>query len=474
MSALPIVEHPRAAAEFVGNRERSHWHDSALWFVREKRDRMARGVPEWELLRNTASDIKRHTVANLADYLEQFEAAATAAGATVHWARDAAEHNQIVLDILLAAGARRVVKSKSMLTEECHLNPFLERNGMDMIDSDLGERIVQLREETPSHIVLPAIHIKKEEVGSTFHKHLGTTEGASDPKYLTEAARHHLRDKFLAADAGITGVNFGIAETGGIVICTNEGNADLGASLPNLHIACMGIEKLIPRSVDLAVFTRLLARSATGQPITTYTSHFHGPRRDMDGEPSGQLHIVLVDNGRTSIRDSDIFRDALGCIRCGACMNTCPVYRRSGGHSYRSVVPGPIGSVLSPTQDAKRYKSLPHACSLCGSCTDVCPVKIPLHHQLLAWRKELASRGLLSPGKRISMVAASYLFRHPRLFAMVGWMGRTALRMTPRPLVYNPLNVWGRERELPEPPSQSFRQWYKQNRKSKPSAEEPV
>jgi L-lactate dehydrogenase complex protein LldF len=464
MSALPIVEHPKAAAEFVADRGRTQWHDAALWFVREKRDRMAHSLPEWESLRDWASAIKRHTVANLADYLEQFEAAATAAGATVHWAADATEHNQIVLEILQQAGATRVVKSKSMLTEECHLNPFLERNGMEMIDSDLGERIVQLREETPSHIVLPAIHIKKEEVGSTFHKFLGTAEGASDPKYLTEAARHHLRDKFLAADAGITGVNFGIAETGGIVICTNEGNADLGASLPPVHIACMGIEKLIPRPKDLAVFTRLLARSATGQPITTYTSHFHGPRRDGSGVATGQLHIVLVDNGRTSIRDSDEFRDALGCIRCGACMNTCPVYRRSGGHSYNAVVPGPIGSVLSPTQDAKRHKSLPHACSLCGSCTDVCPVKIPLHHQLLAWRKELAKRGLLSPSKRFAMRAASVLFQHPRLFSFVGKLGRTALRTAPRFLIYNRFNVWGHDRELPAAPQQSFRDWWKENR----------
>lgn len=471
MSVLPIVdnprprvEHPKAAAEFVADRGRTKWHDSALWFVREKRDRMARSLPEWEQLREWASQIKRHTVANWAEYLQQFEEAATAAGAVVHWAADAEEHNRIVLEILQSAGAKRVVKSKSMLTEECHLNPFLERHGMELVDSDLGERIVQLRNETPSHIVLPAIHIKKEEVGSTFHKHLGTAEGASDPKYLTEAARQHLRDKFLAADAGITGVNFGIAETGGIVICTNEGNADLGASLPKLHIACMGIEKLIPRATDLAVFIRLLARSATGQPITTYTSHFHGPRRDEDGNVSGELHIVLVDNGRTAIRDSDDFRDALNCIRCGACMNTCPVYRRSGGHSYSAVVPGPIGSVLSPTTDAKKHKSLPHACSLCGSCTDVCPVKIPLHHQLLAWRKELAKRGLLSPSKRFAMQAASFMFRHPKLFAATGWLGRTALRIAPRFLVYNRLNAWGQERELPAAPKQSFRDWWKENR----------
>ncbi len=413
---LPIIDHPTAARQFVTDDKRSHWHDQALWFVRQKRDVQAGGVAEWEYLRSLASQIKTRTIAKLDLYLEQFEQNATALGATVHWAADAQEHNQIVLEILRQHDTNRIVKSKSMLTEECELNPFLEANGIEVIDTDLGERIVQLRDEPPSHIVLPAIHIKKEEVGETFHRHLGTNAGASDPKYLTEAARQHLRDKFLAGQVGITGVNFAIAETGGFVVCTNEGNADLGASLPPVHIACMGIEKLVPRFEDLAVFIRLLARSATGQPITSYTSHFHGPRDD-----ASELHIVLVDNGRSRLRENDEFRDSLHCIRCGACMNTCPVYRRSGGHSYRATVPGPIGSVLSPTRDAKRYKSLPYACSLCGSCTDVCPVRIPLHHQLLAWRKELVGNGLLSPSKRWSMKLASLLFRHPRLFAL-DWM----------------------------------------------------
>src|SRR6056297_945573 len=304
--SLPVVDHPTAAREFVTNRQRSHWHDSALWFVRNKRDKQAAALPEWEYLREQASAIKTHTIAKLDRYLVQFEEAATAWGAKVHWAADAEEHNQIVLDLLRRQQTTRIVKSKSMLTEECGLNPFLEDNGIEVIDTDLGERIVQLRHERPSHIVLPAIHIKKEEVGETFYQNLGTEQGASDPQYLTEAARGHLRDKFLAGEVGITGVNFAIAETGGLVVCTNEGNADLGVSLPKVHIACMGIEKLIPRFSDLAVFTRLLARSATGQPITSYTSHFHGPKDD-----SSQLHIVLVDNGRTKIRDSDTFRDSL-------------------------------------------------------------------------------------------------------------------------------------------------------------------
>ena len=286
---LPIVDHPAAAKDFVSDPGRSRWHDQALWFVRSKRDKQAASIPEWEYLRSTASQIKTHTIANLANYLQEFERNATARGAVVHWARDADHHNEIVMEILRSHKTQRIVKSKSMLTEECGLNHFLENNGIDVVDTDLGERIVQLRGETPSHIVLPAIHIKKEEVGDTFHEHLGTDKGASDPKYLTEAARGHLRNKFLAGEIGITGVNFAIAETGGIVVCTNEGNADLGISLPKVHIACMGLEKLLPRQRDLGVFTRLLARSATGQPITSYTSHFFGPR-DADSE----LHLSLI------------------------------------------------------------------------------------------------------------------------------------------------------------------------------------
>ncbi|MCO8121116.1 lactate utilization protein [Stieleria sp. TO1_6] len=456
---LPIVEHPAAAKAFVTDPNRSRWHDQALWFVRSKRDLQAGSIPEWEYLRETASAIKTHTIANLGDYLEQFERNATARGAIVHWARDGEHHNQIVLKILQQHRAHRIVKSKSMLTEECGLNHYLEDNGIDVVDTDLGERIVQLRGETPSHIVLPAIHIKKEEVGDTFHKHLGTDEGASDPKYLAEAARGDLRDKFLAGEVGITGVNFAIAETGGFVICTNEGNADLGTSLPRVHIACMGIEKLLPRQQDLGVFTRLLARSATGQPITSYTSHFNGPR-----DENSELHIVLVDNGRTKLRESETFRAAMHCIRCGACMNTCPVYRRSGGHSYRATVPGPIGSVLSPTRDANTYKSLPYACSLCGSCSDVCPVKIPLHHQLLAWRGELVGKKLLPRSKRWSMAMASLLFRSPRMFALSGKIGRAALRILPRWATHNRFNKWTIARELPLPPNESFRQWHRKHR----------
>ena len=458
--SLTIIDHPSRAAQFVKDDVRSHWHDETLWFVRVKRDRAAQSLPEWERLRETASAIKANVCSNLADYLEQFEKNANRLGVKVHWARDAAEHNAIVLGILQQHGVKKVVKSKSMLTEECHLNPFLERHGMEVIDTDLGERIVQMANEPPSHIVLPCIHWKREEIGELFHQQLGTDKGAIDPKYLVEAARAHLRDKFMHADAGITGVNFAVAETGGFVVCTNEGNADLGSSLPKLHIACMGIEKIIPRAQDLGVFLRLLARSATGQPITGYSSHFHGPR------PGGEMHIVMVDNGRSAILGREEFRRSLNCIRCGACMNTCPVYRRSGGHSYGNAVPGPIGSILAPSSDPKKYKTLPHACSLCASCTDVCPVKIDLHNQLLTWRHELVRLGLLPWTKRVAMKVAAFVFRHPGLYGVLGKTARVGLAIMPRWMVYNSLNPWGKQRELPTVPKSSFRKLFRE-RKSK-------
>lgn len=457
------LDHPSQAARFVANDSRAHWHDQALWFVRAKRDRAAGAVPEWETLRETASAIKRHTLSRLDELLLQFEQQAMLRGAVVHWARDAAEHNEIVLSILQAHQVRRLVKSKSMLTEECHLNPFLERHGIEVTDTDLGEWIVQLRNEPPSHIVMPAIHTKREEIGALFHEKIGTQAGATDPQYLAEAARQTLRRKFIEADAGLTGVNFAIAETGGFVVCTNEGNADLGTALPRLHIACMGLEKLIPRAEHLGVFLRLLARSATGQPITSYSTHFHGPRG-----PDGELHIVIVDNGRSEILASDDFRRSLHCIRCGACMNTCPVYRRSGGHSYNNTVPGPIGSILGPSHDAAKHSTLPYACSLCGSCTDVCPVKIDLHLQLYTWRNKIVERGLLARSKMWSMRLGSKVLGSRRLFAWAGGLGRFALRVLPRWMIYNRFNTWGRQRDLPPAPARSFRQQWKERRSKRP------
>jgi len=454
------ISHTNAADAFLKDEARTDWHNQALWFVRSKRDRAAQAVPEWEDLRELGSEIKLHVLSNLDHLLEQFEAKAKANGVQVHWATDADEHNSIVLDILRRRSATKLVKSKSMLTEECGLNPFLESNGVEVIDTDLGERIVQLEEEPPSHIVMPAIHKKKEEIGELFHRKLGTEAGASDPKYLTEAARGHLRRYFLQATAALTGVNFAVAETGGVVVCTNEGNADMGVHLAPVQIHSMGIEKIIPRAEDLGVFTRLLGRSGSGQPITIYTSHYHRPK------PGGEMHVILVDNGRSEHLGRPDFRKSLSCIRCGACINTCPVYRRSGGHSYGYTIPGPIGSILTPGIDLEKYAELPFASTLCGSCSDVCPVKIDIHDQLYKWRQIVAEKGQLPPAKRRAMRWAGRLFARPGLYERAGKAARFLLRTLPRPLIYNRWNDWGQARELPAPPRHSFREWYRENRQT--------
>jgi len=454
------MSHSSEAEKFIANGERVAWHDKALWHVREKRDGAVQELPEWEALRNLGAAIKAHTLSRLDQYLLHFEEQAQKNGIQVHWAADAEEHNAIVYQLLKEKGINRVVKSKSMLTEECHLNPYLEKKGVEVVDSDLGERIVQLAKEPPSHIVLPSIHKKREEIDTLFQEHLHTQPSGGDEVYLTRAARAHLRDKFLLADAAITGVNFAVAETGEFVICTNEGNADMGVHLAGMHIACMGIEKVIPRLEDVGVFTRLLARSATGQPITTYTAHFKKPR------PGQEMHVILVDNGRTEQLSRPDFRSSLHCIRCGACMNTCPIYRRSGGHSYGSVVPGPIGSILSPGFDLKKHASLPFASSLCGSCSDVCPVKIDIHTQLYKWRQLITEDQGIN-AKSLSMKTAAWVFNHPNVYKHSGKIARGVLKRMPDWMRNHPANLWARQREVPEPPQESFGEWYVKNRGKK-------
>jgi len=454
-----MLKHAEKAAQFLKNEARADWHNETLWMVRRKRDRMASSVPDWECLREEASRIKEHTLANLDTLLEQFEKNAVRNGATVLWADDADEFNRLILSILNKHNAKNVVKSKSMLTEECGMNHFLLDNGIEVVDTDLGERIIQFRHETPSHIVLPAIHLKKEEIGETFHEKLGTDKGASDPTYLTRAARKHLREKFLAAEVAMTGVNFAVAETGSVVVCTNEGNADMGVQAAPVQIHCMGIEKIIPEQNDLGVFTRLLARNATGQPVTTYTSHYMRPKQ------GGAMYIVIVDNGRSHHLGQSRYSPSLKCIRCGGCMNTCPVFRRSGGHSYGYVIPGPIGSILAPERCAASCADLPFASSLCGSCTNVCPVKINIHEQLYYWRQDLTEQGKTALAKRLTMKAAGSLLASDCLYNLAGATGRWAVGHLPRFLLYMPLNAWGKGRELPIPPKQSFKQWYKKNKK---------
>lgn len=446
------MTHSTAAHEFLRDPARAAWHDQTLWMVRAKRDRMAARVPEWEQLREAASQIKEHTLSKLADYLEQFADNAAANGIHVHWAADGNEHNRIIQGILQKHGARKLVKSKSMLTEECHLNPHLEKHGIEVIDTDLGERIVQLQKMPPSHIVMPAIHLKRAEVGEVFHEHLGTPAGLDDPQMLTEAARQHLRNHFLTADAALTGVNFAIAETGGFVVCTNEGNADMGAHLAPVHIACMGIEKIIPQQVHLGVFLRLLARSATGQPSTVFSSHFLKPRAGQE------MHIVIVDNGRSRQLARPDYRKSLACIRCAACFNTCPVYRRSGGYSYSYFIAGPIGSILAPNVDKAAHGDMPFASTLCGSCTAVCPVKIDIHAQLLKWRQDITAAGHAPWWKKAAMFMTAYVVRRPLLFRIGGWFMRKSAPM----LNLLRLDPWTQSRDLPQPPAQTFRQWYNQ------------
>lgn len=447
------MNHAGRATRFLADAERAAWHDASLWFLREKRDRAARPVPDWEALREEAAAIKRHALSRLPELWAQFEERARTRGAVVHWARDAAEHNEIVARLLEERGVRRVVKSKSMLSEECGLNPHLEARGIEVVDTDLGERIVQLRGEPPSHIVMPAIHLRRGEIGELFAREMGTPDGLDDPAALTAAARRDLRARFLAAEAGLTGVNFAVAESGGLVVVTNEGNADLGTALTKLHIASVGLEKIVPEVADLPVFLRLLARSATGQAITSYTSHFHGP-----ASPDGELHVVVVDNGRSALLGRPAQREVLACIRCGACMNTCPVYRRSGGHSYGATVPGPIGSVLEPARDPGGHASLPYACTLCGSCADVCPVKIPLPQQLLAWRGELRDH---RPGGAVVSIAlrlAAVVMTSAALYDAVGRIARFVARSLPPRMLAACLGPWTRGRAVPEIPARSFRQ----------------
>ncbi len=456
------TQHSQLAKTFNQDEDRVDWHDKTLWFIRQKRDRAAQQLPEWEALRTAASGIKDNVLANLDQYLLEFEANALRNGIKVHWAADAAEHNQTVHQILTENGVCQMVKSKSMLTEECHLNDYLAERGIEVIDSDLGERIVQLAGEAPSHIVLPCIHKKKEEIGELFHRHLGTPEGNADPDLLTAAAREHLRDKFLTRRVALTGVNFAIAETGEFVVCTNEGNADMGVHLADVHIASMGMEKILPMREHLGVFLRLLARSATGQPVTTYSSHFRRPR-------AGQtMHLVIVDNGRSTQLGRPDFRNSLKCIRCGACMNTCPVYRRSGGHSYHHAVTGPIGAILAPNLDMKKNADLPFASTLCGSCTNVCPVKIDIDAQLYKWRQVVVQEGYVGAGKSLGMKALNFTLSQPAIFEKVGQVGRWAMRLAPYS-VSNPLNPWYTQREMPQAPKESFREWWARERGQKKS-----
>ncbi|HXD29725.1 MAG TPA: LutB/LldF family L-lactate oxidation iron-sulfur protein [Pyrinomonadaceae bacterium] len=357
----------------------------------DRRQAVLESVDDWEDLREKARAIKDDTLAHLDKYLEAFADNAERAGAKIHWARDAVEACGIVIRLLNERNATNIVKSKSMATEEIHLNDALEAVGLEPVETDLGEWIIQLAHETPSHIVVPAIHKSKKQIADLFVEKLGI-EPTDDVATLTSAARRILRRRFAESHVGISGVNFGVAETGTILILENEGNVRLTTSLPKVHIALMGIEKVIPRFADLDVFLKLLPRSGTGQKLTTYQSLITGVKRDATDEGPDEVHIILMDNGRSRMLGHPVTRQSLACIRCGACLNACPVYQQIGGHAYGSVYPGPIGAVITPQLiGIGKASQLPYASSLCGACREVCPVKIDIPELLLHLRSEVAA-----------------------------------------------------------------------------------
>ena len=423
------MKHQELAIKFY--KEKASKHDKALWAIRQKRDKAIKEVKEWEILRQKASEIKDYVIENLQKLVDEFIKNAKNEGIEVYFAKNAKEHNEIVLKLLNEINAKKVVKSKSMLTEECGLNEFLAQNNIEVIDTDLGERIVQLRKEKPSHIVLPAIHTTKEDVAKILN------ETNTDPTYLTRKMRELLRKEFLSADAGISGTNFLVANKGYAVVCTNEGNADLGAILPPLHIISVGIEKIVPDMKDLGLFLRMLARNATGQAITTYSTIF-------GKKENGKRVIILVDNGRFE-RLNTKFKETLKCIRCSACLTTCPVFRRSGGHSYRYIIPGPIGSLLAPLKDKNEYKDLPFACTLCGSCEMICPVKIPFSKQLREMRKYVTKENFIIKIAEKSMHSATMF----KLFSKI-------IRLTPKPLLEKAISEWSKYKALPAIPKERF------------------
>lgn len=448
------VNQVKLGAEFINRRAHRESHDRCLWEARMRRDKVASTIPEWEEMRKLASEIKQHTLTNLDRYLERFIANAEANGIHVHRARDAKEHNEIILDIFRSHGVRTVTKGKSMTMDECGMREYMEAHGIEIYEADLGERIQQLDRQRPSHIVMPAIHKLRSDVAKLFARTLGSDPDIDDPHYLNGVMRADMRPRYVKADAGMTGVNFGIAETGGIVVCTNEGNADISSTLPPLYVATMGMEKVIPRQSDLPLFIRLLSRSALGLDMTQYTSHFHGPR------PGQEMHLIILDNGRSERLASPDYWQVLKCIRCGACMNTCPVFRRTSGISYDATYMGPIGIVLEPSYDLYKYARLPYSCTHCGSCGNVCPVKVPIPELVFYWRSEVVKHGYGQPSHNIEQAMAVPVLKSSTNLAMAEKVGLWALRNMPKALTESRLNPWAIDHTNPEPPKETFRQYY--------------
>ncbi|MCH2133530.1 MAG: LutB/LldF family L-lactate oxidation iron-sulfur protein [Phycisphaerales bacterium] len=438
--------------------------------VSNRRDNTVAAVDDWQDLRDRASAIKADVMSNLDHYLETFEQQAQAVGTHVHWASTPAEARSIITGIAQQHGASLAVKSKSMVSEEIGLNEALEQSGVRPVETDLGEWIVQIANETPSHIVAPALHRSREDVRELFARVLQRPM-PEDAEGLTEVARLELRQAFADADIGISGANFLVAETGSFLVLENEGNIRMTTSLPRVHIALVGIEKVLPRLSDLDVFLRLIGRSGTGQKLTSYQTLVTGPRRRADDDGPDEIHVVLLDNSRSSLLGNAVTAQTLGCIRCGACLNTCPVYRQIGGHAYGSVYPGPIGAILTPQLAGLHEASqLPFASSLCGACRDVCPVKIDIPEVLLHLRARSVEEGPSArdavTNKKIRQQGGgfrmwSWAMRSPWRYRMAGRVARTMAWLAIRvPLVgrcAGPLRGWTAGRSLPSPPRRSFR-----------------
>jgi L-lactate dehydrogenase complex protein LldF len=420
-------------------------------------------LPRAEALRDRARLIRAHTLSRLDQYLAQFAESVERAGGHVHWADDAAAANRIAVEIAKSRGVKLVVKGKSMVTEETHLNKALAEVGATVLESDLGEYIIQLAGETPSHIIGPALHKTKEQIGQLLHEKIGMPL-TDEPEKMMQAARAILREVFLTADMGITGVNFGVAETGAICLVENEGNGRLSTTPPRIHVAFMGLERLVPTLDDLSVMLQLLARSATGQKLSVYTNLITGPRKEGEADGPEELHIVIVDNGRSRVLSGHT-AEILYCIRCGACLNACPVFQQVGGHAYGSVYSGPVGAVFTPSLwGIEPWSDLPHASSLCGACREVCPVRIDIPRMLLELRDEGHRAGKTPLWLRIGLPAYRFIATRPALFKIAVTLSRTASRLFASrgwlSRLPPPLNGWTAHRDFPAFASQSFsEQW---------------
>ncbi|MFJ6771441.1 LutB/LldF family L-lactate oxidation iron-sulfur protein [Kitasatospora sp. NPDC091257] len=462
---------PEAARTALADQQLRANLKRATTTIRDKRLAVASELDDWEQLRDAAAAIKKRTSRHLNRYLVQLEAAVTAAGGTVHWAGDAAEANRIVTELVRATGEREVVKVKSMATQEIGLNEALAEAGITAYETDLAELIVQLGDDRPSHILVPAIHKNRSEIRDLFTAEMArwgqpAPDGlGDDPRELAEAARLHLRSKFLTAKVAVSGANFATADTGTVVVVESEGNGRMCLTLPETLITVMGIEKVVPTWRDLEVFLQLLPRSSTGERMNPYTSTWTGT---TDGDGPSQFHLVLLDNGRTDTLADEVGRQVLGCIRCSACLNVCPVFERTGGHAYGSVYPGPIGAVLTPQLvGVENAASLPFASTLCGACYDACPVKIDIP-EVLAHLRAKAVESKPKRAEALAMKAAAAVLDSPRLLSAAqkaAALGGRALARNGRiGRLPGPLHGWSDTRDTPAPPAESFRTWWRKNR----------